>query len=106
MIKSFNEFIEPNNDLYLIFTNEFEYEAFDKKLIKFFTPLFLCKTLRNERSIVNVKKFDALKQLSGKYEYYGVFDCEVLFVKKCNLHNLYEEIASKNNIKSNTSTIK
>ena len=108
LLKSFNEFVESDNDLYLIFTNELEYEVFDKNLIKFFTPIFLCKSLRkslrNEESIVNVKKFDALKQLCGKYEYYGVFDCDTLFVKKCNLHNIYEEIGSKNNIKSNTST--
>jgi hypothetical protein len=104
-IESFNKFVNKDHDLFLIFSNEYEYDCFDKNLIKYFKPIFLSQHLRDKQSIVNVKKFDALNQLSGNYEYYGVFDCESLFVKESNLDIIYEEIASKNEIKSNISTI-
>jgi hypothetical protein len=63
--------------------------------------LVLPISLRDKKSIINVKKYFALYSIHTQYDYVGVFDSESIFVKHCDLNNVYSDIVSVDYFKSN-----
>jgi len=109
LLESYIKYVKQPHDLYFIFTNENEMADFnwksEYKYIDNYKPLILEESLRDKKSIVNVKKFFALQSIINDYDYVGVFDCESEFVKNCNLDVIYEDITSHDCVKANESEI-
>jgi hypothetical protein len=108
LLKSFVKYVEQPHELYFVFTNESEMMLFDTlcgEFNSFYKSIVIPNELRDKLSIVNVKKFYALETLINEYDYIGVYDCETLFVKPCNLNLIYEDIGNQNHIKANTSSV-
>jgi hypothetical protein len=109
LLDSYLEFVNQPHDLYFIFTNEHEMFDFnwksEYKYIDNYKVLILDESLRDKKSIVNVKKMFALQSIINDYDYVGVYDCESEFVKNCNLDTIYEDIASYDYVKANESKI-
>ena len=87
-LETFYKYSVEDHDIYFIFTNEQEYEAFSKLSPYPFYGLILSEELRDCQSIVNVKKYYALNILVNKYDYIGTYDCETEIVKKVNLNHI------------------
>jgi hypothetical protein len=106
LLDSYLEFVNQPHDLYFIFTSESDADEFKKysKNPNSYKELILSQPLRNKKSIINVKKYFGLFCLKSEYDYIGVFDCESKFVKKCNLDEIYYDVASKKYFKANEAT--
>jgi hypothetical protein len=101
-LKSYNENI--NGDLYLIFSNNSEYELFKSKTTEKFNHLILENPFTAYENIINAKKIYAVHQLANKYKYIGVIDTEVDFIKKYDEFIEYKNIFESKEFKSNIST--
>lgn len=100
-VESFNFY--DIGDLYIIFSNESDEILFRNSCNQKYNFLILPESKRDYKSYVTVKKFFAVNELMQKYEYIGVFDSEVEFIKKYNPNKLYKSIFNKKEFKSNLS---
>jgi hypothetical protein len=107
LLESFINFVQQPHDLYFVFTDEEEAKSFKDgcEYTNLYKELILPDILRNRKSVVNVKKYFGLYSIHLNYDYVGVFDCESIFVKQCNLSEIYYDIASQNYLKANNATI-
>lgn len=103
-LETFYKYNIEDHDVYFVFTNEQEYEAFSKLSPYPFYGLILSGELRDCQSIVNVKKYYALNILVNRYDYIGVYDCETEIVKEVNLNYIYKDIYERKILKCNIST--
>lgn len=103
LLDSYIQYVQQPHDLYFVFTNENEAHDFkDKcKSPNAYKELVLPISLRDKKSIINVKKYFALYSIHTQYDYVGVFDSESIFVKHCDLNNVYSDIVSVDYFKSN-----
>lgn len=89
ILSSYKEFkIDEQADLYFVFTNEEDADAFGE----YENKIILAKKLRNfqNRGFINIKKFYALKQLREKYDYLIVLDSEMEFIKNVDIKSICE----------------
>jgi hypothetical protein len=101
LLNSYNKF--SNNDIYLIFTNQHEYELF-----KPITNIPYNYLITNDEVIskypnntINIKKFFGLDNIIHQYDYVGIFDSETLFIREFDSDIIYPTIFSKKILKSN-----
>lgn len=91
------------NDIYFIFSSQDELNDFKKLTDLNFEYIMLSESAKGYKNQVTTKKFYGLEQLAKCYEYIGVFDCEVEFIREFNSDLIYEDIFSSKMLKSNTS---
>ena len=103
LLESYIQYVQQPHDLYFVFTNEDEANTFKDgcKTPNDYMELILPISLRDKKSIINVKKYFGLYSIHANYDYIGVFDSESIFVKQCNLNDVYLDIASTNYFKAN-----
>jgi hypothetical protein len=92
-----------NGNLYLVFSNNSDYELFNSKTNEKFNYLILETPFTNYKNIINAKKFYAVDNLSKKYKYIGVFDTESEFIKPYDEFSEYKKIFETKEFKSNNS---
>lgn len=92
--------LENQADLFFVFTNEEEANNFGEYANK----IVLDKKLRifENKGIINIKKYYALKKLQNKYDYYIILDAEIEFIKNINLYSLCEKIYKEKTLYGNT----
>lgn len=91
------------NDIYFIFSNQMEFNEFNNLTNIKFGYIILPENLINYRNQITTKKFYGLEYLVKNYEYVGVFDCEVEFIRDFDSDLIYEDIFMLKTLKSNTS---
>ena len=77
-LESYNKTV--NGNLYLVFSNNSDYELFNSKTNEKFNHLILESPFTTYKNIINAKKIYAVHQLANKYNYIGVIDTEVDFI--------------------------
>jgi hypothetical protein len=100
-LESYNKTV--NGNLYLVFSNNSDYELFNSKTNEKFNHLILESPFTTYKNIINAKKLYAVQQLASKYKYIGVLDAEVEFVKKYDEFIEYNNIFESKEFKSNLS---
>jgi hypothetical protein len=90
LLTSFKQFVlDTQSDLWFVFTNEDEREAFGEYLNAIVLPEELC--IFENRGIINIKKFHGLRQIQDKYEYIVVLDAESQFIKHADVYSVCNE---------------
>jgi hypothetical protein len=105
LLNSFHQFVKKPHQIYVVFSNEYEEMIFQSMYGGEYNSIILPNELRGLKSYVNVKKLHALSLLYKKYDYIGVFDCDTLFVKDCDLEEIYSEIGDRNWVNSNEASV-
>ena len=105
LLDSFHQFVKKPHHIYVVFSNEYEAMVFESMYDKEYHFIILPHHLRGYKSIVNVKKLHAIANIWESYDYIGVFDCDTLFVKDCDLEEIYSEIGERNWINSNEASV-
>jgi hypothetical protein len=100
-LESYNKNV--NGNLYLVFSNNSDYELFNSKTNEKFNHLILESPFTTYENIINAKKFYAVDKLSKKYKYIGVFDTESEFIKPYDEYIEYKNIFETKKFKSNNS---
>ena len=104
LLNSYNKF--SNNDIYIIFTNQHEYELFKSITNVSYNYLIANNEVISKypNNIINIKKFFGLDNLIHQYDYIGIFDSETLFIRKFDSDIIYPNIFNKKILKSNLSS--
>jgi hypothetical protein len=99
-LNSFVNFVK-NGDLFFIFSNEGDYLNFKSLTNQHFNYLIISEN-SNFGNVISIKKmFGGLKIFEQGYDYVGVLDSEILFVKDFDMSEL-ESCFNKKIIKANT----
>lgn len=99
-LNSFKTYV-TNADIFFIFSNENDYQVFRGLTPNHFNHIIIHE---NGANIISIKKmFGALAIFNMGYDYVGILDSEILFVKNTDLSELKKIFDSKI-IKTNTST--
>jgi hypothetical protein len=103
-LQSFELFVDQSHEIYFVLHNKNEEEFFRDSMSPFknFKLIILPEELQNRKNLVNAKKLHAMEKLHSYYDYIGVYDSEVAFVRNCDLDEIYKEIGERTSIKANS----
>jgi len=99
LVESWLKYCET--DLYFVFSNEEDSESFKKVVSTGYKSLVLPESMRHYKNPITVKKYYGVAELMGKYDYIGVFDCEIKVVRPFYTDCIYSEIWNSKELKCN-----
>jgi hypothetical protein len=100
LLESFHTFIK--GDLWFIFSTEEDYLLFKHLTPLEFKHLILNNEYASYKNVINGKKLFGVEEMFNRgYDYVGVFDSEVQFVKTFNTDDVYPYIFNSNKFKAN-----
>ena len=101
LLDSFRE--HSSDDIFFVFSNSEEARVFSTLTDKKYDSIILDQELVNSGSIITVKKLFGLKEIFERYDYIGVLDSEIKFVRNIDTDIVYKEIFDSKILKVNNS---